>query len=313
MEKKILIATDGSLNSERAISYVARLFAGDPELRITLLNVLPPLPPILTEREYGGEWQITSTKAAKLIKMQNEKAKVFMNKGVDILVRKGQIPAQAITIQIREKKVGLARDVIHEAGSGDYDAVVIGRRGLSKMQSAIMGSTSTKVIQAVQGRPVWIVDGDVSSEKILVAMDASEASLMAVDHLGFVIGGLPNVKILLYHVIPGLRLLSVEETEIDLEGIEELVTERGAERIQTFFFQARKILLDAGLSERQISMKIKKYSTNIARDIVTEATKRNFGTVVLGRRGVSKSREFFMGSVSNKVLTMASNLACWVV
>lgn len=313
MEKKILIATDGSLNSERAVSYVARLFAGDPELRITLLNILPPLPPILTEREYGGEWQIISTKAANLIKKQKEKAEIFMDKGVDILIRKGQIPAEAITTQIREKRVGLARDVIHEAGSGDYDAVVIGRRGLSKMQSAIMGSISTKVVQAVQGRPVWIVDGDVSSEKILVAMDASEASLMAVDHLGFVIGGLPNLKILLYHVIPGLRLLSMEETEIDLEGIEELVTERGAERIQTFFFQARKILLDAGLSERQISIKIKKYSTNIARDIVTEAAKRNFGTVVLGRRGVSKSREFFMGSVSNKVLTMASNLACWVV
>ncbi|MFH1148311.1 MAG: universal stress protein [Pseudomonadota bacterium] len=313
MEKKILVATDGSLNSERAVSYVARLFAGDPELRVTLLNILPPLPPILTDREYGGEWQITSAKAAKLIKMQKEKAKVFMDKGVDILIRKGQISAEATAATVHEKKVGLARDIIHEAGRGDYDAVVIGRRGLSRMQSAIMGSISTKIVQGVQTRPVWVIDGDVSSGKILVAVDASDTSLMAVDHLGFIINGLPNMKILLYHVIPGLRFLSMEETEIELDGIEEIMTEKGAERIQPFFFQARKILLDAGVSERQVSIKIKKCSTNIARDIVSEATRRNFGTVVLARRGVSKSKEFFMGSVSNKVLSMANNLACWIV
>ncbi|MCK4469454.1 MAG: universal stress protein, partial [Desulfobacterales bacterium] len=38
-----------------------------------------------------------------------------------------------------------------------------------------------------------------------------------------------------------------------------------------------------------------------------------FGTIVLGRRGVSKIKELFMGSVTRKILNSSSALTVWIV
>ena len=47
--------------------------------------------------------------------------------------------------------------------------------------------------------------------------------------------------------------------------------------------------------------------------IFEEAKKGNYGTIVVGRRGLSKVREFFMGRVSDKLIHLAKNQAVRVV
>ena len=47
--------------------------------------------------------------------------------------------------------------------------------------------------------------------------------------------------------------------------------------------------------------------------IVEEAKKGSYGTIVVGRRGLSKVEEFFMGRVSNKVIHLAKEMAVWVI
>lgn len=313
MDKKILMATDGSIHSERSVAYVGHLFGKDSRIRVTLFYVLPSLPPVLTEKGEGyGDWQVLSQKAQQLMDIHRRKSRAIMDKGKAILMKAG-LGEEVINTQIVEKKIGLARDIIYEADKGNYDAVVVGRRGLSRMESAIMGSISTKVVQALQTRPVWVIDGKITSHKILMPMDASDASLKAVDHVGFMINGLPGVEIMLYHVLPGLGFFSAEEEEVDLSDVEDLWMEREAEEIYAVFGQAKKMLQDAGLPEKQIKCKIKKGATNIARDILREAQRRDSGTIVMARRGVSKTRDFFMGSVSSKILASAENLAVWIV
>ncbi|MEW6328364.1 MAG: universal stress protein [Thermodesulfobacteriota bacterium] len=312
MDKKVLVATDGSIHSERSIAYIGHLFGKDSQIRVTIFHVLPPLPPVLTEKGEGyGDWQVLSAKAEKLQNIHKHKAQAIMDKGKAILMKAG-LGEEVVNTQIAEKKIGLARDIIFEAEKGNYDAVVIGRRGLSKLESAIMGSISTKIVQALQTRPVWVIDGKITSNKILMPMDASDASLKAVDHLGFMIDGLPGVEITLYHVLPRLGFFTAEE-EVDLTDVEDLWMEKEAEEIYAVFGRAKKMLQDAGLPEKQVKCKIKKGSTNIARDILREAQRRDFGTIVMARRGISKTREFFMGSVSSKILASAENLAVWIV
>jgi nucleotide-binding universal stress UspA family protein len=312
MDKKILVATDGSIHSERSIAYIGHLFGKDSNIRTTLFYVLPPLPPVLAEKGEGyGDWQVLSQKAQQLMDIHRRKARAVMDKGRAILMKAG-LGEEVINTQIVEKKIGLARDIIFEAEKGNYDAVVIGRRGLSKLESAIMGSISTKIVQALQARPVWVIDGKITSHKILMPMDASDASLKAVDHLGFMIAGLPGIEVTFYHVLPGLGLFTAEE-EIDLSDIEDLWMEKEAEDIYAIFEQAKKMLQDAGLPGKQVKYKIKKGPTNVAREILREAQRRDFGTIVMARRGLSKTREFFMGSVSSKILASAENLAVWIV
>jgi nucleotide-binding universal stress UspA family protein len=73
------------------------------------------------------------------------------------------------------------------------------------------------------------------------------------------------------------------------------------------------MLLEAGLSESRIRTKIVEGSRSAANDILEEARSNDYGTIVQGRRGLSGVKEFFMGSVSTKVLQNISAMALWIV
>ena len=57
---------------------------------------------------------------------------------------------------IHERQVGIARDIIAESSRG-YDAVVVGRRGLSKVHEFFWGRVTTKVLHRAAGFALWIV------------------------------------------------------------------------------------------------------------------------------------------------------------
>ncbi|MDY6838422.1 MAG: universal stress protein [Thermodesulfobacteriota bacterium] len=77
--------------------------------------------------------------------------------------------------------------------------------------------------------------------------------------------------------------------------------------------KAREMLLQAGLAETQVATKVVDGSRSAANDIVKEAKKRRFGTIVLGRRGESGSKEFLMGCVAGKVLEAADDMTVMIV
>jgi nucleotide-binding universal stress UspA family protein len=47
--------------------------------------------------------------------------------------------------------------------------------------------------------------------------------------------------------------------------------------------------------------------------VVEEAQAGGYGTIVVGRRGISKVEEFLLGRVSSKVVGQAAQAAVWVV
>lgn len=76
--------------------------------------------------------------------------------------------------------------------------------------------------------------------------------------------------------------------------------------------QAREKLLEAGFSSEKIITKIEDKRRGVARDILTEA-ENGYDLVVIGRRGLSGIREFFLGSVSQKVFHGSKNISVLVV
>ncbi len=52
----------------------------------------------------------------------------------------------------------VASSILWEAERGDYDAVVVGRRGLSNVEEFLLGSVSSKVIHHLKGRTVWVAE-----------------------------------------------------------------------------------------------------------------------------------------------------------
>jgi len=77
--------------------------------------------------------------------------------------------------------------------------------------------------------------------------------------------------------------------------------------------KSKEMLIKHGLAENNIDIKIIDGSRSVADDILKAAKTKNSGTIVLGRRGISKVEEFFIGSVTRKVIQQAVGFTVWVV
>ena len=83
--------------------------------------------------------------------------------------------------------------------------------------------------------------------------------------------------------------------------------------MESVFADATKRLLRAGLAPARISEKVLRGSSNPANAILEEAEAGGYDTIVVGRRGLSKVQEFFMGRVSNKIIQLAGDKTVWVI
>ena len=52
---------------------------------------------------------------------------------------------------------GIVKDMLGFAQTKGYDAIVVGRRGLSKIQEKLMGSVSRYIISNTANRALWVV------------------------------------------------------------------------------------------------------------------------------------------------------------
>lgn len=76
--------------------------------------------------------------------------------------------------------------------------------------------------------------------------------------------------------------------------------------------RAKEILCVAGFPEQNITIKIENRKSGIARDIINES-KNGYDLIAIGRHGTSGIKEFFSGSVSNKVFSSSKNISVLVV
>jgi nucleotide-binding universal stress UspA family protein len=307
MEKKLLLAIDGSKNSLLALDYVTHLFQCSPGIRISLFHVLPPIPPIYKEdalmdrvtQKYLNNWKIK----------QQEAIETILHRSRERLIKTGW-PEDQVEIRAQEKRVGVARDILFEAQKGLYDAVVVGRRGLSAVQQMFLGSVSIKIIQGAKTIPVWVIGGRVTNHKILMALDGSENATRAVDHLAFILESCrqEDIQVLLLHVWPGYITVSGPRLVPHLPD-----RKKYEENTAIFFKQAEEMILESGLPVKQVEKKIYLKGIDIGKAILSEAHKGGYGTLVLGRRGLSRAKEFLMGSISTKILQQAADKAVWII
>ena len=306
MLRKILIAVDGSLQSKSALAYVAGIFHQESEVRFTIYNVQPIVSQYLVDEAR------TDPKAhedlQRVMQHQAAESNALLEEARDRFVRMG-INSDQVNVFSQVRMQGQAKDIIDYAHRHLYDAIVVGRRGLSRIQKAFMGSTSSKVAEHAASIPVWIVDGDVRAGKILVATDCSDTSRQMVDYLGMMLGGQSDIRMTFYHV---------DETPnaghaADLQGMAiSGIIAKGEQRWQDRFRKHAKESLEAcGIHGSRITYLTEPRAGRIGKMILEQVKAGDYDTVVLGRRGTGNA--FFFGSVSHYVTERLTERAVWLI
>ncbi|MDY0220626.1 MAG: universal stress protein [Desulfobacterium sp.] len=153
--------------------------------------------------------------------------------------------------------------------------------------------------------------------KILVAIDESKSSLKAIRYVAETMKCEMEITLLsiLPDAIAACGLDGPSLIPLFKENREAFCSIEDAKRenVQTFINQAKEALVMAGFSPKNVKLKIRKKKKGIAQDIMKEARDGGYDTIVVGRRGLSGLKEFFMGSVSNKVVHSTDGMAVIVV
>lgn len=162
----------------------------------------------------------------------------------------------------------------------------------------------------------------MNPKKILIAVDASDNAARAVDYVAQLLADSPKFDVtVLYIERPPNRDFFPTDEEWRAAGVAQ------EQRIRLFLEESRSKLLTSGLSESAIDVAYVPHcqspvstpsefcslGTSIARDILQYQQNGDFGTLVIGRRGVSRAEEFLFGSVTTKVTHLAKDCTVWVV
>ncbi len=310
--KKILVALDGSGHAFDTVRYLSQVLPPD-RVELVLFSVLSKKPERFWDTEenpalrrgpsFTDGWEIRQKNAIE----------EFMKNARQLLIDRN-FSVEGVMVKTQERKVGIARDIIHEVRHG-YDAVVAGRQGMNPITRLVIGSISSKLIGSLTHVPLWLVGNSAQSKKILIAVDASEVAMRAVEHVGSMAGG-ANLELTLFHVIRSFDFRLPGQDEKYFEFVDKDVwAEKSNEElgVRTVFEKASKMLEKAGFKQDQITTKIISGMATRSGSIVAQAINGGYGTIVLGRRGHSKVGEFYMGRVTNKVIQLANKMAVWVV
>jgi len=146
-------------------------------------------------------------------------------------------------------------------------------------------------------------------EKILLAVDGSEASVRAVQYVGKFVSLIMDVEICILNVYP-----QPPPDYYSRGGLLSDYTDSREQQAREMFAEARTILLDSGIKEEQLVYQVRiAEGKTISEEVLTVQAEGNFGTVVAGKRGVSKAEEFLFGSISNALARHSKRFTSWIV
>ena len=307
--KKIMVAIDGSENSLKSLDYIDLMYGPSHNIEVLLFYVLPALPPILTQDHAMSQAYWDGLRAVE--ESNVEMAENILAVARSAIIEKGFDKDKISTIS-KHKDISIALDIAQMADSNKVDAILLSRHGRTGLKDFFMGEISGKLLEYCKDYPVWIMGGPVNSRNILVCVDNSENALRAVEHAGSMLSG-ADCNITLFHTKSHIRRFVPLDVLENAPGLDEIWQKKAEEEITPYMMKSKEMLMKHGLKEDNIDIRIIDGSRSVADDILKAAKTKNSGTIVLGRRGVSKVEEFFIGSVTRKVIQHAFGFTVWVV
>jgi nucleotide-binding universal stress UspA family protein len=154
--------------------------------------------------------------------------------------------------------------------------------------------------------------GTAMAKKILVALDESENAMKALDYV--VRSFTPDHEVTLFNVaLDTAAICDMNSPELTPYFTAQQIAfcsleDKKKELVKKAMEEGIARLTRAGFQAGRVSLKMETRKKGIARDILAEA-QSGYDTIVMGRRGLSGITEFFIGSVSQKVLNNARGIS----
>jgi len=283
MDKHLLLTLSERQDGLYGVRFVGNFFANKDNLNITLLYITP---------RSMGEWgndvgmELQMRKAEAEGRQALDAAKVH-------LVKSGFDPDQVIT-KLQGRRISKVMEIIQEGGKGLYDAVVLGRRGLSWLEQAFEESVTKSLLDRSVDFPIWICRRpEMDRQHVLACVDGSPASDRMVDHIAY---------ILLQETDQAVTLMAV--------GRKGQIADKDVNAILS---RARDVLLDRGFSPERIRLQGMEEGA-AAKAIMKEADDKGFAAVAVGRTGTGQGllKRIFVGSVSQALFQELQGAALWL-
>jgi len=267
--KNILVPVDGShscLHAEELAAAIAKNFRS----KVTVIHVVSH--DLLLPR-VKSSYRVPSS-------VRSEITQWFLQAGKKIiwdaqaLFKEEGIEVNARVIEFEDP----AETILRVAKDEECDLVVMGNRGETEAEVFSLGSVAEKVSRHVECS-VFIVKQKTKLSRILVAIDGSESAEKALKH-AVQLAEKYKAKI---------ALLNVQESK--LFGLKPNVVREVGEHV----------LSDAAAKVKGLKLKTQLEFGNPAETIIKVAEKGNYDLIVIGSRGLSSVKRFFLGSVSDDI------------
>ncbi len=153
-------------------------------------------------------------------------------------------------------------------------------------------------------------------QNVLIAFDDSDNAMRAVTYVADAIDN--QSRVVLFHVIQDTATLcdmnSPELTPYFKSQQSAFCQLEDAKRglVTDAMEAARQRLIDAGFDPKRLDVKTVVKDRGVARDIAAEA-ENGYDLVVLGRHGVSGIKDYFMGTIAQRLTQLVEDAAILIV
>lgn len=289
MERHLLLTVSENSHAMHAVRFVGHFFAEKKDVKLTLFYTASRPATV-----YAGEKTDETVRESELQAKKNlAKGRKALDAAKKELLWMG-FSSENVETKLQMRQFSKVNDIIQEGTKGLYDAVVLGRRGLSWLEEAFDESVSRGLLEQGIGFPIWLCrKPEPDRNGVLLCVDGSQSAACMVDHVGFMLEPDPLHRVKIIAVVKGAA--------------------NSADIIQKALSSARDSILKAGVPADRIETKALEGS-NIAKIILKAAREEKFAAVAVGRKGTGQGmfQKFFMGSVSTALLKEIEGAALWV-
>lgn len=291
MQKELLLAIGDDRASSFNLRFLKEVYDNFCDLKLTLFYVAPRLAVWSMEENNivpSGE------SLDAFLAHKKDKGERALEEAKSWITNIAGCSGDNVTTKVVHSRKGTVQELIDEARSGLYDALLLGRKGFTWFEEIFINSVCHEILWQDLDFPIWVCKRppDNPRHDVLLPVDGSPASLRMVDHAAYMLATEKRHTFTLLHVTKDSFTTS---------------------RTSRIFDEALDVLSENDIEEERIELKMVKAS-NETKAIVKEANDGNYSAVGVGRHTKQERTRFenlFPSSVTINLLRNL-NTALWI-